>query len=375
VIACGGTGGHLSPGIALAEELICDGWECLLLISNKQVDSRLVEKYSKFKYAAVPAAPFSLSPIKLFRFLASLRAGVALCLRLYKTNPPDVVIGFGGFLSVPALLAGCFRRIPVAIHEANRAPGKVTRLVGRFANRIFLPPGVSLGNRKLDRIRYVGMPVRREICSGDQSQAKKSLGFDPARKLIVVLGGSQGARSLNEWTERNLEHFVEREIQALCLMGMSSGSDRELTRQSRSGADVAFRFIRFSDEMSLVLSAADVAVSRAGAGSISEIVTCGVPAILIPYPYAADNHQFFNAQRFVEQGGGASIEESRLNCLLPELMELILDDTRLKKCRAKLESINERRPQTEMVAELESLIGGAEQRSAGKKRGKEICSL
>ena len=375
VIACGGTGGHLSPGIALAEELISEGWRCELLISNKQVDSRLVRKYADFDYKNIPGSPFGLSPTRLIRFSVNLLSGITKCVKLYKRDRPDVVIGFGGFLSLPAMLAGYFSRIPVAIHEANRAPGRVTRIASSFANRIFLPQGISLRMLHSSRIRHVGMPVRREIHQLSRPQAKRKLGFDPMRKLIVIFGGSQGARALNDWVKKNLEILARDEVQVFCLTGMDGGSDSQMVFRSRSGAEVKSRFVRFSDEMATVLSAADLVVSRAGAGSISEITRCRVPAILIPYPYAADNHQLFNARYFEMQGGGITIGEDYIDGLLAEVKDTVFNDWLLRKFRDNLDSMNRAKPQRVMIREIDSMIREYEEEMMRSEQdGKAIVS-
>jgi len=356
VIACGGTGGHLSPGIALAEELISEGWTCELLISNKQVDSRLVRKYSNFTYKNVPGSPFGISPLRLAKFLINLAVGVAKCIKLYKKERPKFVIGFGGFLSLPAMLAGFICRIPVAIHESNRAPGRVTRIASSFANRIFLPHGISLRILRSSRIRHVGMPVRREIHLHSRNQAKRDLGYDPQRKLLVIFGGSQGARSLNEWVKKNLAVLAQDEVQVLCLTGMGSGSDGQMIFRSRSGAEIRSKFIRFSDNMATILSAADLVVSRAGAGSISEITRCRVPAILVPYPYAADNHQLLNARYFEMQGGGIVIGEDYINSLLAEVRDVLFNDWLLQTFKNNLEAMNRAKPQRVMIREIRMMI-------------------
>ncbi len=366
LIACGGTGGHLSPGIALAEELLSRGWKCELLISNKQVDSRLVNKYGAFEYASIPGSALSFSPVRFLKFIGNLVSGIRLCARKIRETKPDVVVGFGGFLSAPALLAGKFSKTPVVIHEANRIPGRLTRLASKFVDRLYLPHGVTMKIYRSDRIRSMGMPVRSEIKKILRSQAKQELGFDPDRKLLLVFGGSQGARSLNKWVEDTLDSLAEAEIQVLCLTGLGGEREGETLSPSKKGGSVKSLFLGFSDQMALMLSAADLAVSRSGAGSIAEIERCRTPSILVPYPYAADNHQHFNAQRFESEGGCITVEHYSMSELLDRVMEIINDDSRLRQFEANLEAMDRAVAQVEMAEDLEEIIASRDATRGGK---------
>lgn len=356
MIACGGTGGHLSPGIALAEELVSRGWQCELLISGKQVDSRLVKKYSSFDYTIIAGSGLGWSPVKLAKFLYNLVSGVAKTAMRVRRERPSVMIGFGGFLSASALLGAYLAGAPTAIHEANRVPGRVTRLVGFFVNRLYLPPGTSVKSAHSSRIRQVGMPVRREIRSLPKPKAKRQLGFDPSQKLLLVFGGSQGARALNEWVKSSLDSLAQEEIQVFCLMGMASGSDSEMIFKSRGGTEVKAVFRAFCDQMGSALSAADLVVSRAGAGSISEIIRCRTPSILVPYPYAADNHQYYNALHLEMQGGGMMIDESYLANLMEEVKDAIYNDWLLQRFRSNLEKMDRVSVQSVMARDLELML-------------------
>lgn len=361
-IACGGTGGHLSPGIALAEALLSRNWECSLLISSKQVDSRLVQKYTSFQYETLHGSPFAIRPIPFFKFVYNIARGTCKCLSLIKRNQPDVVIGFGGFLSMPALLAGLIAGVPTAIHEANQVAGRVTRVVSLFADRIYLPKGVPLRTTHTSRVRYLGMPVRKEIKQWPKSKAKRALDMDPDKKLLVVMGGSQGAESLNNWVKDNLTSFAERDIQVYCLTGSVAAVDTRLTIRSPKGEEVRSAFCRFSDDMAIVLSAADLVISRAGAGSIAEMIRCRAPGILIPYPYSADNHQDGNARNFEMHGCGISFSQDYLSSLIEEVKDIIYNEWLLQRFRANLEAADRGNAQAVLATDLERL---AAERSAG----------
>jgi len=356
LIACGGTGGHLAPGIALAEELVSRGWTCELLISKKQVDALLVKKYEQFEYDSIPGSAMSLSPIRFARFVRDLFSGIRLCIRKIRQKRPDAVIGFGGFLSAPALIAGAIMKVPVAIHEANQIPGRVTRLASRFADRLYLPPDVNLKSARAGRTFHVGMPIRNEIEKMERADAKRRLGFDPSRKLALVFGGSQGARSLNEWMEVSMAPLARESIQMVCLTGNREQEAREIRFPSKTGESVKSVIEGFSDRMALLLSAADLAVSRSGAGSIAEIVRCRTPSILIPYPYAADNHQYYNAKRVVDDGGGLLLDHDSMEQLLEIVLQTIGDDDALKRFESNLEKMDRVDAQSAMADDLEALL-------------------
>lgn len=353
LIACGGTGGHLSPGIALAEELVSRNWQCCLLISNKQVDSRLARKYTSFQYKAVAGRAFSLNPIRFVLFVYDLVKGTTACCSMIRDQKPDVVIGFGGFLSMPALLAGLICGVPTAIHEANRVAGRVTRIVSLWVNRIYLPKGVLVRTTRSSRIRFLGMPVRREIRALPKSKARRMLDLDPEKKLLVVMGGSQGAESLNNWVKENLDALAHRDVQVYCLTG--SGADSSFTFKSPKGGEVRMVFCRFSDDMGTILSAADLVVSRAGAGSIAEMLRCRAPGILIPYPLSADGHQFENARVFEQLGCGISMDQEFLPTLLDEVRDTIYNEWLLQQFRTNLESADRADVQAIMARDLDSL--------------------
>ncbi len=356
LIACGGTGGHLSPGIALAEEMISRGWECELLISTKQVDSRLVRKYSSLDYTSIPGSPPSLNPVRFARFAYNLVQGFLQCMVIIRQNKPDVVIGFGGFLSMAALFAGRVSGLPVAIHDSNRIAGRVTRTVSLFAHRIYLPEGVRIKTAHSSRIRPIGVPIRREIHPISKNRAKRHLGLNPSMKLLVVFGGSQGASALNEWVKSNIDSLAQEEIQVYCLMGITGGSNSELSYRSRKGTLIKSIFRQFSDEMGVVLSAADLVVSRAGTGSLTEIARCRAPTITIPYPFAADNHQYYNARHFEMHGCGILIEQEYIGNLLDEVKDTIYNDWLLQRFRENLSRLDDFHAQTKIVKDLEELI-------------------
>ena len=358
IIACGGTGGHLSPGIALAEALVAREHQVTLLISHKKVDARLSEKYPQLTFERVPGVPFSWRPDAHFRFHWHQLQGLLFSLALIRRLKPDAIVGFGGFTNAGVVLAGRLRRVPVALHEANRIPGRAIRVLSRFAERLYLPPGVRLPGRLGLMVRHTGLPVRNEIVRLSRDEARARLGVDQSQKLLVVLGGSQGSGPLNQWVEQNLPSLTQEGVQVWCVTGLDKGERGVREFPGKGGAVVRAWREQFSDRVGVLMSAADLVLSRAGAGTLAELVRCETPAILVPYPYAADDHQRANAAYFEQQGGGLVITEGSLAGLRQEIMDVIFGDWLLNKFRTNLRRMSEENCIDNLAQDLEALASG-----------------
>jgi UDP-N-acetylglucosamine--N-acetylmuramyl-(pentapeptide) pyrophosphoryl-undecaprenol N-acetylglucosamine transferase len=364
LIACGGTGGHLAPGIALAEGLSRRGHRATLLVSRKRIDARLLEKYPQLETVALPGAPFTLRPPGFLRFLWEQARGFFRCRRLVRAVRPAAIVGFGGWTTAAVVLAGALHGVPIVLHEANRVPGRAIRLLGRLAWRVYLPPEVALPGVRPEALRFAGLPVRAEMVRRPRAGACAALGLDPACRILVVLGGSQGAASLNAWARQDLADLAAVGIQVCCI----TGPDRaDATPQVHPGqvfpgqqsgpaaVSPAPVFLPFSDDVAGLLSAADLVVSRAGAGTLAELARCRAPAILLPYPFAADDHQRANAAWFARKDGGLVLDQTRLGELSGLVRGLIFDDIRLRAFQAALARLDRDDAVGQMVGDLESL--------------------
>jgi UDP-N-acetylglucosamine--N-acetylmuramyl-(pentapeptide) pyrophosphoryl-undecaprenol N-acetylglucosamine transferase len=355
LISCGGTGGHVSPGISIAEGLAARGHEAVLLISMKKVDSRLVEKYPHLRFERMPGSGFSWRPAGMARFAVSQVSALRRCMQIVRRVRPDVVIGFGGFTSAPAAIAGRMLGIPVALHEANRIPGRAIRLFGRFAQRVYLPLGVRIEGVRVAATRHAGLPVRSEISRMPSAAARQALGLDPKQKVLVILGGSQGATALNAWARSRLETLASEAIQVVCVTGLGKGEQETVSLRSRSGDAVRSIFMPFCDRVAELLSAADLVVSRAGAGTLAELIRCEVPAILVPYPHAASDHQRANAAFFERQGGGFVVDEDGIGSLHSEVIDVIFNDWLLRQFRGNLRRMDRANSLDLMLGDLEEI--------------------
>ena len=355
IISCGGTGGHLAPGIALAEALKERGHSSHLLISKKDVDSRLVAAYPQLNFIRTPGVGFSIKPWKLCYFSLQLCWAMVFSLRTLQRLKPDVVVGFGGFLTVGVAMASFVKGCPLVLHEANRKPGRAIRMMSGIARRVYLPEGVHLRSLPPRTMRHAGYPVRKEICKMPKALARKKLGIDVRKKLLLVLGGSQGAHVLNAWAENNFEALAKRGISVLCITGLQRNQALEKEYRSEDGNVSRLYMLPFTTQMAEVLSTADMVVSRAGAGSLAEFIRCRLPAILIPYPSAANNHQMSNARFFEQQGGGVVLPQDHINELQSEVLELMFNEWLLNHLSSNLERLDRNNSIERMVEDLESI--------------------
>ncbi|MEI6862460.1 MAG: UDP-N-acetylglucosamine--N-acetylmuramyl-(pentapeptide) pyrophosphoryl-undecaprenol N-acetylglucosamine transferase, partial [Verrucomicrobiota bacterium] len=263
LISCGGTGGHLAPGIALAEGLASRGHTATMLLSGKKIDARLAAKYPDLKFVTVPGAPLAGGPAGLAHCFWTQTRGLAFCRRLVRTTRPAAVMGFGGFTTAALALAGRLGGVPVALHEANRVPGRAIRLLAPLARRVYLPPGVLLPGVRDAVRRHAALPVRKEILRLPRTEACARLGLDPARRILAVLGGSQGATALNDWAWHERPAFMAAGVQLCCVTGPDKGGAAHekyppAGARDAAGAVAPAVLLPFCDDMAALLSAADL---------------------------------------------------------------------------------------------------------------------
>lgn len=366
IIACGGTGGHLAPGIAVAEMLQERNHSCVLLISEKQVDSRLVEKYGHLNFMTTPGCAFAGGVMQRIKCIISSCSSFLFARRLVRREAPELVLLFGGFLSLGLGLAARLAGVPVAIHEANCVPGRSIRVMKRIANRVYLPDGVRLKAVPPGLIRYYGYPVRAEIKHVLKAEAARRLKIRVASKLLVIIGGSQGAKALNDWLVQYFGALARQGISVYCVTGLGNSAAGTMHEIGQHGSEVTATLVPFSDQMGDVISAADLVISRAGAGSIAEIIRCRAPAILIPYPYAADDHQRANARMHERHGAGMLLEQEQLDQLAAEVSELIFNDALLAKFKSNMERLDRFNSSQRIAADLEALGADYARAQAGK---------
>lgn len=338
VIACGGTGGHLFPGIAVADAWTQEGGEALLLISEKQIDALASEGYGHLRFERMPsiAMPSPLSP-KMFVFLAKFVGAFFACRRLLKEFRATAVLGMGGFTSAAPLAAGRVMGLPTYIHESNSIPGRANRLNARFAKTVLVgfercAPFFS-GSR---RVEVVGTPVRPSVAKKpSRSEGAAAFGLKPERKTVMIMGGSQGARRINELVAGSLSAFEKAGAQVLHISGPA---DYESLRPTYEQHPDAGALVGFCREVQLAYAASDLAICRSGASSLTELAYYEKPSVLIPYPFSADDHQVTNAEIFSVPGAAELWPQEELSeeNFAPRVLALLEDGEKLKAMSEKM---------------------------------------
>ncbi len=334
LLACGGTGGHLAPGIALAQRLTAEGDACLLIVSRKAVDARMTAKYPSLRFEPGRGRGFGPGLLGKALFFPSFLGAVWSSWRTLRSFRADAVVCFGGFMSLGPAVAAALSGVPVIVHEANRRPGKAVRLIARFARAVHLPPGVRIPGVAAEKQFDSGFPVREEIRALPRAESRRALGMPAEGPMVLVLGGSQGASALTRWAGSAIPELAARGAHLLCLTGPAGREGEE-----RHGT-VTARFLPFCDRMAEAYSAADLAVSRAGAGSLAELAACRTPSVLVPLPGSADDHQTANAAHLAAAGGGLLVPEAEIARLTAEVVGLLSDAPGLDRMRRSLEPVD-----------------------------------
>jgi UDP-N-acetylglucosamine--N-acetylmuramyl-(pentapeptide) pyrophosphoryl-undecaprenol N-acetylglucosamine transferase len=325
VIACGGTGGHLFPGIAVAEVLRARGHEVMLFVSEKEVDALALSGHADLRYEKLPTVglPSPFSPA-ILGFLSRFNESLSLCRSIYRKFKPQVVLGMGGFTSTAPILAGRMRGVPTFIHESNAIPGKANRLTARIARAVLLGFKECAPFFPRARTEVTGTPIRTELQRQDRHMARKKLGLQPDLPTLLVMGGSQGATGINQAMIKSLPSLHDVPLQVIHLTGVR---EERLVADNYLRENIPAFVAPFHHHMEELYSAADLALARSGAASLAELAFFSLPAILIPFPYAAEDHQTRNAEIFVRAGAASLVKESELSgdLLARKLKEFIGD--------------------------------------------------
>jgi UDP-N-acetylglucosamine--N-acetylmuramyl-(pentapeptide) pyrophosphoryl-undecaprenol N-acetylglucosamine transferase len=357
VFAGGGTGGHLYPAIAIADQLrsMLDsrgGAQILFVGTRRGLEYRLGDKLGyPLHLINMRGIVRSLSLKNLlvpFVVITALLKATALITRV----KPHVVVGTGGYVAWPVLRAAVARGIPTVLQEQNSFPGIVTRRLAPRVDHIFL--GFERAREYLRTkapTEVVGNPVRSNIHCADRESAARKYGLDPNKKTILVLGGSQGARAINRAVTKSVQAGgLPDDIQLLWQTGIRDYKDVSANVGNRVSSCTLFPF---AEEMNEVYALADLAIVRAGALTLAELTACGLPSILIPYPYAAGDHQRHNAREMVDRGMARLVDEDDLadHDILNDAAQLLKSGQYAEMKKSIVEATAGRRPAVEIIAE------------------------
>jgi len=307
-LAGGGSGGHLFPGLALAGSLLPTGSKPLLYGSGRASESEWVGRAAEPVPVDAPMLPGRRKDLPEFGY--RMARAVNRSLKEMRVRRPDLVVGLGGYASVAPGLAALVSGCPLLLLEQNVVPGKANLLLSRLGGRLAatFPASVShLTPMARSRSRVLGNPIRAELFEG--RYAPEEFGLDPARPVLLVMGGSQGAQGLNCRVAAALGEFAVRGVQILWLAGTE---DEAMAREALCRAGVTGWVRAFSADMGTIYRTADLVLCRAGGTTVAELSALGRPSVLVPYPHHKDMHQEYNARALVRAGAARIIPEGEL---------------------------------------------------------------
>ena len=343
LIATGGTGGHINPALAVA------GY---IRENYPQADILFVGTAVKMEAQLVPAAGYNFKTIDIQGFSRDLtpsgiKQNISTVIKLVKSSSqakkiikeyaPDVVLGFGGYVGGPVLRTACKLGIPTAIHEQNAFPGVTNKALAKLVDKVMLTaPEAEKYMQPKNPCVVTGLPVRGELINADREFSRAELGVDE-RPVILSMGGSLGARVINNAVTQLIEERYERKdcyflhATGKAGVGMFDVIEKEKNINLAENKHIMLR--EYINDMHRCMAAADLVICRAGASSLSEIQAMGKPSILVPYPYAAENHQYYNAMELVKNNAAILIEEKDFTGerLIKEIDSLLADRSRLEE--------------------------------------------
>lgn len=359
LIVAGGTGGHLMPGIALAEEILSEGEEVLFIAGNRNIE-RVILKNRPFRVEHLEVEGFLGRPLKdKLRALKKLIFSTIKAYKIIKAYNPQVILAEGGYVSVPVVLAGWLLRKKMALHEQNLIPGKANLLLSKFVDKIFISfPESKAFFPKGKGVIFSGNPVRRDLFQ-EKERVHQGIG-------LLVLGGSLGARFLNQLVLEIVEELFNAYPQ-LFLIHQTGLEDYEEVKRAYENLKIwekyshQIKIFPFIEDMGWAYRQADLVIGRAGATTIAEIIALKKPAIFIPFPYATYKHQEKNAEILVKLGGALMFKQEEFDKVkfLEKLIPLLGDKDKLKQMSRAYEGVYSLTPQRVILEEMRKIVKGA----------------
>jgi UDP-N-acetylglucosamine--N-acetylmuramyl-(pentapeptide) pyrophosphoryl-undecaprenol N-acetylglucosamine transferase len=330
--AGGGTGGHIYPAIAVAQQIvkIDPSAKIHFFCSTRNIDKHILGQ-AGFEYTALPAIGFSVRPKKLIDFCKSLLTSYMIAKKAVRRDLNTVVIGAGGFVSTPVCLAAHKQKVPIALLNVDIVPGRANKINARWADEIFVqfPETEQYFAQRKKKVSIVGCPIRSGFRNPQPKKAIEQLGLDRNKKILLITGASSGSENINKAVCSLLDRLAAfaDDWQIVHLAGQNN---YEKVYSYYSDAKISYKVVSYFDDMPDLLAAADLVIGRSGAVSVAEYAAAAVPSICMPYPYHKDKHQYLNAGKLVEVGAAVIVddlpdEKDRSEWLWEELEELMKD--------------------------------------------------
>ena len=331
--AGGGTGGHIYPAVAVAEQIsrIAPDSKIHFFVSGRDIDKHILSK-TNFEYTELPAVGFSVRPGRFINFCRMFLSSRRIAAEVIRKSERPVVIGVGGYVAAPVCWAGHRLKTPVALLNVDIVPGRTNKLMARWADRIFVQFEETTdyfgGSRK--KVSVVGCPLRASFENPNPQKAKDALGLDNTKKILLITGASSGSQNINR-TVCSLLEKIDGYADGWQIIHLAGKANFEEVKAGYANAKIRHKVVDYWDDIADLLAAADALIGRSGAVSVAEYAAAGVPSICMPYPYHRDVHQYLNAGKLVEVGAAVIVddvgdEKDRREWLWEELEPILKDD-------------------------------------------------
>lgn len=326
ILAGGGTSGHIHPAVAIADELKKQDPETQVLFcgTEKGLESQIIPKMG-YPFHVIRAAqlPMKVSK-KTFKAVKEFLAGRTMCRKFIREEKPDVVVGTGGFVCSPLIAAAHKEKVPILLHEQNAFPGRSNRMMSRYAGRVCTSfPGIEHYFNKKAKVVFTGNPIRGVFSEVDRSACREKLGLSEKDTLILAMGGSLGARTVNEAIVALAKTIEDPNVRIILSVGKQRY--KEVVEEAKNWPE-SIEVFEYIQDPEVYLAAADLFIGRAGAITCAEVQAVGAPSVLIPYPYAAQDHQTYNAKSFEDADAGILLPDHQAVEKLPGIVKELLND-------------------------------------------------
>lgn len=362
--AGGGTGGHIYPAVAVAEQIAKLQPEAKIhfFCSSRSIDKKILEQ-TGFEFTRLPAIGFAARPDKLIGFIKSFWTSYKTAKEAISESQDAVVIGAGGFVSAPVCLAAHKCKVPIGLLNVDIVPGRANKIIGRWANEVFVQfeENVQYFAIRGCNVNVVGCPLRNGFENPQPNKAIEQLGLEKDKKILLVTGASSGSQNINQAVCSLLEKLnaFAGNWQIVHLAGVNN-YEKVIGEYER--AKISHKVLGYFDDIADLLAAAELVIGRSGAVSVAEFAASETPSICMPYPYHKDRHQYLNAGKLVEAGAAVIVddlkdEKDRVEWLWEELEELMKDEKKLQEMKSGCRAIAKKQAGRKVAERLIEISG------------------
>lgn len=333
IVTAGGTGGHIYPAISIINKIkeMDKKAKFLYIGTTNRMEKDIIPNLG-INYEGIEMYGLSKNPVKCVKFIKGFISGISKCKKIIKDFKPDIVIGVGGYVTAPVVIAAKKLNVPIVLHEQNSVPGKANKFLTKYVDKICVSMKSSIEHFPEEKTIFTGNPRSEDILKGEKCN-KKNYKLDPSKKLVLITTGSLGASTINDKIIELLPSFEDKNYEVLITVGKDGKAPQEIIKKNHIKNVFIVPYI---DDMAGILKNTDLIISRAGATIIAEITALGIPSILIPSPYVANNHQYLNAKYLSDNEACVLIEEKDFDKdVLINTIDDILNDKEKYKLLSK----------------------------------------